>query len=734
MAKLNEQPPAPPAESFDALKRRFIRQNREIARANSTQSQRIRNLETEISRLVADNISLREQAIAAQAEAERWRAASNINREILDLRDRLQKKMEEVGELVEEMGRIPEKMARKGRRKSRLANVGQRLSSATEEEWRHRLSMREAATEGELNDGRLPAIREDKLYPRRTLENTELSVLREEAALQQASESPELGPPPEVHFDVNEPIGMDLARTSEVDTGGEGAAQLPSMLERRRKRRTSALLQTIPPEEPADEASSEDPPPQPQELPMAKLSQQPLKSGAKRKLDASDLEEPVIQQPPNEEADFIFQRRQEIWNSASTGTKKGSRFTRPPGRENATGAQTETQSPQKATIAARKILAPKSTNSPTKRRIHVSEKLKDDREEQPKPTAIRSVRRNNPPPQIDAETLAQPTDDRDGGGKDLPPKTPANEVDGILSPMSTEPSARNPHQPKETAVLSSVEDVLNGSIGRGSRRARAAVSYAEPNLRDKMRRPGKELVGAVEGLERNKETTAGSRGASVDRAKSEDVKVNEDQSRVIDVKQEKDASAEERWRQLPMCNKEEPASPLRNKERKERIGSASKKSAERHNTAEDMVEATNRLSIFDPPISSPTEAFEEADTNQSGHTAPSTARRKPSASGLTTRRHSVQPSSSTRSATDRDSRHGPASDGRSSAVRDAPARPSSASSTRSEQMASIARDIKRSNSVNLNPKAKETSSDADVGSGLSSRAERTLNRRRSMMV
>ncbi|EXJ54060.1 hypothetical protein A1O7_09397 [Cladophialophora yegresii CBS 114405] len=715
------------------VKRRFIRQNREIARVNSTQSQRIRNLETEISRLVADNISLREQAIAAQAEAERWRAASSINSEIFDLRDRLQKKMEEVSELVGEMGRIPEKVARKGRRKSRLANVGQRLSSATEEEWRHRLSMREAtAAEAELNDGRLPAIREDKLYPRRTLENAELSVLREEAAMQQASESPELGPPPEVHFDLNEPVGMDLARTSELETGGEDAMRLPSMLERRRKRRTSALLQTVPPEEPADEASEAQP--QPQDVPTPKLSQQPLKSGAKRKLDASELDGPVMQQPRTEDDDFIFQRRQEICNSAAAGTKKGSRFTRPPGRESATGVQTEAQSPQKATIATRKILAPKSTNSPTKRRVPVSEKPKDDQEEQPRQSTIKPVRRINPPPPFETENLARSTDNEDGGEKDLLLKTPAGGVDGILSPLSTEPSARNPPHPKETAVLSSVEDVLNGSIGRGSRRARAAVSYAEPNLRDKMRRPGKELVGAVEGLERNKESTTGSRGASVDRARSEDAKANEDQCKVVNIKQEKDAGAETRWKDLPMRNNEEPTSPLRDKERKERINSDSKKSDEGHNVTEALAKATDRLSMFDPPVSSPRKAVEEADIDRSDHTGPSTARRKPSANSLTSRRHSVQPSSSSCSAADTESRHGPPLEGGSSTVRVAPTRPSSAASTRSEQMASIARDIKRSSSVNLKPKANETSSGGGAGSALSSRAERTLNRRRSMMV
>ena len=39
----------------------------------------------------------------------------------------------------------------------------------------------------------------------------------------------------------------------------------------------------------------------------------------------------------------------------------------------------------------------------------------------------------------------------------------------------------------------------SGEISRPSRRARAAISYAEPNLRDKMRRPTKELLDAVAG-------------------------------------------------------------------------------------------------------------------------------------------------------------------------------------------------------------------------------------------
>ncbi|KAJ9605371.1 hypothetical protein H2200_010028 [Cladophialophora chaetospira] len=740
MAKLNDLPPAPPVESIDALKRRFIRQNREIARVNSTQSQRIRNLETEISRLVAENISLREEAIAAHAETERWRAASSINREIFDLRDRLQQKVNEVGDLLGEMGRIPDKVARRGKRKSRMTGVGERVSSATEQEWRSRLSMREAIAEerGEL-DGRLPPIREDKQYPRRTMENAELSASKEEAALQEASESPELGPPPVAHFDVGECIGLDSARTSEDETTGDDVMHLPSMLERRRKRRTSTFLQNIPPEvsaEPRAEQPLEEPM-LPQDPPTTRPTQQLLKSGAKRKLEASELEEPVLQQTQNENDDFVFQRRQEMWNSnPATAGRKATRFTRPPGRDSTAPSEAATHSPQKNTVATRKILAPKSTNSPTKRRVHVSEKLKDGREEQPKQAVIKPPRRNNPPLQPDVEPNAKSTTGQEVEEKNLPPKTPAAEADGILSPVSTEPSARNSHQLKEAAVINSVEDVLNGSIGRGSRRARPAVSYAEPNLRDKMRRPGKELVGAVEGLEKNKENPPSVKGASVDRAKSEDVRTDDDKCRVIKIKQERYTEPDERWKELPSRKKEEPASPLRDKEKRERANSDTK-ATERRNPGDDLEKAVNLLSIFDPQTSSPMEPSEEASTNRSGHKVPSTARRRPSTNGLATRRHSVQPSSSTLPTTNSD-RPAPdvhASIRRTSTARAPLPRPSSAASTRSERMADIAKEMKRSNSVSSSLKDKDqTASGAEAGSIAISRAERTLNRRRSMMV
>src|SRR2546421_7443136 len=91
-----------------SVKRRFIRQNREIARVNSTQSLRIRNLEAEISRLLAENISLREQAINGAQEAERWRSSHKLITEVGQLKDKLESRLSEVSALVTELGSLPE--------------------------------------------------------------------------------------------------------------------------------------------------------------------------------------------------------------------------------------------------------------------------------------------------------------------------------------------------------------------------------------------------------------------------------------------------------------------------------------------------------------------------------------------------------------------------------------------------------------------------------------------------
>lgn len=591
MARLNDPPNAPPVESIDALKRRFIRQNREIARVNSTQSLRIRNLEAEISRLLAENIAIREQAINIAQESEKWRGAYKTAAEIGSLKNRLEAKLHEVNSIITELGELPEKTARRksGSRKSII--VVNNARSPAEKEWRNRQTIGGVLNaERAEQEGRLPAILEDKAYPRRTLDHTELQTPVDD--LGNPLESPELGPPPVAHFDIPETEdynqNTDPQKSPQPQRPPQAIVPLSVNLENRRKRRTSALLQDIP--------KDDDPLvvlPEPQNPPV-------LKVGAKRKLDASTLED-RRNTTTVETDDFVFRKAERDIDF------RGTRFTRP----NRKVAQGVAPAPSPATDApaVRKILAPKSTNSPSKARVRLSDKpsiQKDGSEEE-----LKILKR---PSKVDATTMATSQEwkqyefDAVLQGQ-LLPKTPFS--NDLLSPASTEPSARV----QEMAITNSVEDVLNGSIGRASRRARAAVSYAEPSLRDKMRRPGKELVGAVEGIDKR------AREGSNDRERA----TSEGPTPVPAQATRERPELVGDWKKMPHA-KEEAPSPLRDKQSKSpddvkeqkkqtikrrlsgnaSLGISADYTADFTITNEvELENAVRRLSIFDPPSSSP---------------------------------------------------------------------------------------------------------------------------------
>lgn len=626
MARLNDPPIAPPVESIDALKRRFIRQNREIARVNSTQSLRIRNLEAEISRLLAENISIREQAINIAQESERWRAAYKATAEITSLKNRLEAKLHEVNTIVTELGSLQAKTARRKSSPRKSIIVVNNARSPAEKEWRNQQTIGGVLNaERAEQEGRLPAILEEKQYPRRTLDQTGLQTPVDD--LGNPLESPELGPPPIAHFDVPETDeynqNVDPEKSPQPQKQPQPIVPLSVNLENRKKRRTSALLQHIP--------KDDDPPI------VLPESVSTLKAGAKRKLDASILEGRRNAALVSTD-DFEFEKAERDIDS------HGTRFVRPARKAMQDAAPAP--SPAKDGPAMRRILAPKSTNSPTKSRVRVSDKpsmQRDGSQDEfkiPKrttrvDTAAHAMTQDWKPNQFDATSQHQ-----------LPPKTPFS--DNVLSPTSTEPSARV----QEMAITNSVEDVLNGSIGRGSRRARAAVSYAEPSLRDKMRRPGKELVGAVEGID--KRVREGSYGPS-ERAISE--------GPTPQVKHERLELPNE-WTKLPHA-KEEAPSPLRDRtskspdEVKEQI--SKKQSIKRRLSGKaslgitadytadftlsdenELENAVRRLSIFDPPSSSP------ASGRVSGGPYPETIEVEPlkrakstSAATSKARRHSV---------------------------------------------------------------------------------------------
>jgi len=621
-----------------SVKRRFIRQNREIAKVNSTQSLRIRNLEIEISNLLSENITLREQAINATQEAEKWRSAYQLGTEVRAMKDKLESKLQEVSALVQELGNLPDQAARTRSSSGRCrSGIFEQVKNSDEREWTNRQTIGGAqAGDRDLPEGRLPVILEDKYYPRRTLETAEVRSLLDDAALQ-TSESPDLGPPPVAHFDVPDPISFDAGRCpvreGVADASGEDVLPLRVHLETRRKRRTSSLLQDMSTDQVPDEKPFDDPPPL------------PAKPGVKRKLDVSDLEE-AVSRPAPENDDFFFQPKLAA-SSTALSSKKSSRFARAHRRDTDVAIEPTPPSPQNSLApTTRKVLAPKSTNSPVKRKVHVNEKFVTARDDGSgsKPGGTRPARCQVG---ITASNLATPLDqahphDINLNGPEennaMPPQTPAA-LDDVLSPLSTEPSITAEQRPKEAAMLNSVEDVLSGSIGRGSRRARAAISYAEPNLRDKLRRPGKEFVGAVEGIER-------ARMVHADRDREREKSTEANGVRLVKIKQEKGTRGEVKWKELPMANvdskQEELTSPLRDKEVRSTTEVAlhrPKTAAERVGENEDANEldkAVERLSIFDPPVSSPVEP--EGKHNMDTTTT-AAAKRKATAA---TRRHSMQ--------------------------------------------------------------------------------------------
>lgn len=134
-----------------------MRQNREIARVNSLQSLRIRSLESEVSHLLSENVSLREQVINLTQQTERLEAGKMLHDGIYDIKFKLDAKLAELSSLATELGSLPRKVGKLCDEQFDRPKQAAESRPRTEDMMGH-------------EDGRLPAIVEDKFYPRQTLE------------------------------------------------------------------------------------------------------------------------------------------------------------------------------------------------------------------------------------------------------------------------------------------------------------------------------------------------------------------------------------------------------------------------------------------------------------------------------------------------------------------------------------------------------------------------------------
>ncbi|KAJ9642566.1 hypothetical protein H2199_004947 [Coniosporium tulheliwenetii] len=547
MARLNEAPAAG-AETIDALKRRFIRQNRDLAKTNSSQSIRIRSLEAEISRLLSQNLSLREEIIDLQAQLSSQQTHPADATAFTTIRDALSTKIRELTGLVTELG----------------------TQTPSERAWRNGfLIARDAADEALL-----PPITEGALFPpleqdrRRTLESSE--ELREMLEAQ-VSESPELGPPPVAHFEEEgDPIKSDAGAVVCEGEEEEVPNELSVNLETRRRRkdgvvgrekmgvRKVAVFQSPPTDDSGDGAKSEG------------VMGQTLRTGAKRKLSAREEDEKTLPAKEVVAEDFRFSRKP---NGTGADVQKIEE-----------AVKTLTLSPRKvlgerpinldSTTSPRKPSKPSSFDADSKDPIK-KPPLPSKDPHRPRPHARKSKPATTtltiPPPTADSPPLLETIElAPEPLTADLPPKTPAG-LD-LFSPASTAPSTARPDA-KDTPPpgdLSQPCGTDGGQPARPGRRARAAVNYAEPSLVAKMRRPGKELVDAIPVVRDEKRgasldlTREGSVGGSAVPTPSVPVSGagEERKMRTVVIKRERVEGDDEAWRGLAERVQQEPRSPL----------------------------------------------------------------------------------------------------------------------------------------------------------------------------
>lgn len=318
------------------------------------------------------------------------------------------------------------------------------------------------------------------------------------------TDSPEIGPPPVSQFVDEDPVKIDLPQKSHMSSKTEEENSMePALsvnLEQRRRRkdggsssenrRSSTVGLSI---QEADATST-------------------LKTGAKRKLSVREDEEddkntsvatssPTKAQHDSGPIGKLEERRRVKLSSSSASESIAS------------SAKTKVNAQEQQDVVPRKVLAAKSVNKSPKKQVRASMKEEGKPE---KPNNVQSnsdvekkERRQQQPVKITpVEALPRPTETIIVSKEEevnIEPETPAPSLD-IFSPPTSQPStARNESRdtPPPTDFGASNE------AARPSRRARGAVSYAEPNLRDKMRRPGKELVDAVGADSKSSRTSLG---------------------------------------------------------------------------------------------------------------------------------------------------------------------------------------------------------------------------------
>ncbi|KAK7978330.1 hypothetical protein PG988_005820 [Apiospora saccharicola] len=517
MARLNE--PIMATESLETLRRKFLRQNRDIARINSTQSLRIRGLENECARMLSENLDLRGQILRLETELSESRA-QRIADHALEIKEKMEAQLLEWGTMLASLGHEPIPR-HQSPRLPKKAKTRSSIGMCSSPRWRRRNT--EEMEWAAQQEGRLPPLWENKYCPRETLNREEIMALCEEAA-EEANDSPDLGPPPVSRFVDEDPVKIDLPTKSPSAIRDMYALEdSPSAPARKNLVEVQAVavkkVQTLESIEKAEEAQmssdereetmGSDPAPaiestepaqptkkpepttiKPTATPEPPSNSQTAKAGLKRK--ASDEDEKENMQHPQKREDAAKAVKAAKVQLGKPNTKEGVTNrpikSLPPVRRDVQGtpanpvAITATRTPLSARNANEPVISPRKSTKPGLPGDIVKAKPATKREEQSKERPMKAPEEQPIAPVVatidsEAETMSAEPD--------------------LFAPSSPEPPVAPREHLRDTPPPTEISN--DGETSRPSRRNRTAVSYAEPNLRDKMRRPTKQLLDAVAG-------------------------------------------------------------------------------------------------------------------------------------------------------------------------------------------------------------------------------------------
>ncbi|GAA87588.1 shugoshin C terminal domain protein [Aspergillus luchuensis IFO 4308] len=510
---------------MEALKRRFVRQNREIARVNSIQSLRIRSLESEVSHLLSENVSLREQVISLSQEVERFEAVRLLQHGVYDIKTRLDSKLAELNNLVADLGALPRtfysKCAENPRDSSQHRALPDWKPKAADDELNH----------GKDEDGRLPVILEDKYYPRRTLEygNETPSLGSSMLTMNRPQELQDIryntadnlrSPTPEEPVVTQPDTADDSSSTNDTSDimnaqqaprhdeyiSNEDEAVLPPTLETRKRKRPNLASKQM--ESPSMDhgATSK------RNIPGAIFG-----PGAKRKISVhhedtieslsrkSDVPRTSMQSPSP-----VGNNEQSLSSEADDSPSRGK-------------ASLLTEEAMSHRLAKRKALEHRSTNmnvtSPTKAHTTMVQ-------EKHQKGTLSSVREKDGQVGL-SQTPPEKSTDPEQSRQELTPGQCRIYQSTDEERFNENPMGKSEPNTQSSTLLETESGPRNmpevSGPTRPSRRQRAIVSYAEPNLRDKMRRPTKELIAAVGDHPRR---SSSSLNARLDSNEDEDLRKN----------------------------------------------------------------------------------------------------------------------------------------------------------------------------------------------------------------